>query len=87
MTTIGAGPTLVDLVSFNAVAYFDKVRVTWATDSEIDNAGFNIYRSEDPENGYIQVNPVLIVGLGDSSVGQAYPEYHDPLECYCQGCH
>ena len=70
------GPTIVDLVSFDAIGYFGKVSVRWTTDSEIDNAGFNIYRSLDPDGGYIKINSDLIPGLGSSAMGKEY-EFRD----------
>jgi hypothetical protein len=38
------GPLAVTLASFDAQGQADRVVVTWETVSEIDNAGFNLYR-------------------------------------------
>ncbi len=40
-----SGPLAVHLASFDAEAQADRVRVVWETASELDNAGFNLYRT------------------------------------------
>ncbi|KPK40696.1 MAG: hypothetical protein AMJ78_06915, partial [Omnitrophica WOR_2 bacterium SM23_29] len=62
---------MVNLISFDAIGYFGKVKLFWVTGSELDNLGFNILRSEDGKN-YIKINPELIKGLGTPVRGQAY---------------
>jgi predicted outer membrane repeat protein len=46
-------PTLVELVSFTAVAQDGIVHLEWQTASEVDHAGFNLWRSEAPEIQFI----------------------------------
>ena len=41
-----SSPTGVTLASFEATAQADHVLVTWETVSELNNAGFNLYRTE-----------------------------------------
>ncbi|MEZ4767698.1 MAG: LamG-like jellyroll fold domain-containing protein [Caldilineales bacterium] len=41
-------PTAVTLAEFAATAYGNVVTVTWQTVSELDNTGFNLYRSQSP---------------------------------------
>lgn len=41
-------PLAVTLTSFSALSQQDGVLVAWETASEVDNQGFNLYRSEDP---------------------------------------
>jgi len=70
-------PTLVKLTLFKALGLFGKVEVIWETASEVNSAGYNIYRkrvSTDPgENTeYIKINRALIPGLGDSTTGKSY---------------
>ncbi|MBI4616409.1 MAG: hypothetical protein HY720_22550 [Planctomycetes bacterium] len=65
-------PTAVDLVALSARAYDAAVLVEWETGQEIDNLGFNVYRSRFPDRDFIQVNPALILGLGDSETGGRY---------------
>ncbi len=70
------GVTIVDLVNFDAVGRSGEVAVKWTTDSEIENAGFNIYRSENLNGPYSKINNTLIPGLGNSVMGEDY-EYVD----------
>jgi hypothetical protein len=44
-----AGPLAVTLASFDAQGQADRVVVTWKTVSEINNAGFNLYRNTSPD--------------------------------------
>jgi len=63
--------TLVNLSSLKAIPSNRRVTIRWATESEIDNAGFNIYRAE--ENGdYIKLNNGIISAQGSSTTGASY---------------
>jgi len=63
--------TLITLSSFDAIPGSQKVSLTWATESEIDNAGFNIYRAE--ENGeFVQINDEIIPAQGSATSGATY---------------
>lgn len=53
-----------------------SVVVEWTTGSELDTAGFNLYRSESPEGSQTQVNSSLIPASPDPLAGGAY-EYTD----------
>jgi hypothetical protein len=55
-----------------AAAQGSQVTVQWTTASEIDNAGFNIYRSRSAEGPWVQVNETLIAAQGDASYGATY---------------
>ncbi len=70
-------PTLVTLTGFQALGYEDGVWLWWRTASEHNNAGFNIYRSENRNGPYTKLNSSLIPGLGYSIVGRLY-WYTDP---------
>ena len=48
------------------------VVVTWATESEVDNAGFNLRRSLTRDSGFTLLNPVLIAGAGTTGERQTY---------------
>ena len=48
------------------------VRVTWSTASELNNAGFNILRSEQQDAGFTVINPTLISGAGTSAEKHTY---------------
>lgn len=57
-------PLPVQLSAFTAKFDGDTVVIHWATESELDNAGFNIYRSETKAGEFKQVNVELIRGAG-----------------------
>jgi len=69
-------PTLINLSSFVAVAGSNKVTLKWATESEIKNAGFNIYRAESIDGPYININADLIPSKGSATQAASY-EYVD----------
>lgn len=65
-------PQLVQITSFSAVSKFKKVILKWTTASEVDNAGFNIYRSEDFNGEFVKINEALIPAKGSSTRGASY---------------
>jgi hypothetical protein len=72
-TTISfMGPTAVDLVDFTATGDGDAVRVEWETAQEINNLGFNLYRSTQKNGSYQKLNPSLIPGQLYSVTGKRY---------------
>lgn len=62
----------VELSSFRPTLEDGVVTVRWTTESELDNAGFNIYRSETREGEYKQVNTELIEGAGTTGERSNY---------------
>jgi hypothetical protein len=46
--------------------------VQWITESEIDNAGFNIYREESADGEYEQINGALIPAEGSATERATY---------------
>jgi len=64
--------TFVTLSSFEAVAAHRKIILTWTTESEIDNAGFNIYRAESENGQYVKINTSLIPTEGAATQGASY---------------
>ena len=62
----------VSLSEFNAVFTGTEVVLNWTTESELDNAGFNIYRSETLTGTFTQVNAALIQGAGTTAERQQY---------------
>jgi hypothetical protein len=71
-----AAPTAVTLSSFDARIGSenapDRVMLSWTTASEVNTAGFNIYRSDRADGPYIRINPQLIAGSSDSVTGGKY---------------
>jgi hypothetical protein len=49
-----------------------SIVVEWTTASELDLAGFNLYRSSSPEGPYERINPSMIPGSTDSLTGGDY---------------
>lgn len=65
-------PTLIRLSSFTAAPKPGRVILDWSTAAEIDNAGFNLYRSESADGNYIRINNSLIAAKGTSTQGTSY---------------
>lgn len=57
-----------------------SVTVEWTTASEVDHAGFNLYRSESPDGPWVQLNRELIPPAGDPIVGGQYSYVDDTVE-------
>jgi hypothetical protein len=68
---------MVNLASFSATGNGKQVRVDWETSSEIDNLGFNLYRSMEESGGYTKLNKRLIPGLISSPTGRSYTYVDD----------
>ena len=71
-----AGPcspyTSIELSEFYATSYNREVVLNWSTEAEIDNAGYNIYRSESKDGEYLKINELLIPAQGSSTQGASY---------------
>lgn len=71
--TGGATPLPVTLSSFSAVYDGEVPVLQWATASEINNAGWNVYRSESDDASFsMQINPNLIEGQGTVTSASHY---------------
>ena len=67
------GALPVELSSFTLTrTESGAVVVTWITESEVDNAGFNLRRSLTRDSGYTLLNPALIAGAGTTGERQTY---------------
>ncbi|MCX8043458.1 MAG: right-handed parallel beta-helix repeat-containing protein [Desulfobacterota bacterium] len=71
-TTTTTEPTLITVRYFKAAARDRTVIVSWATESEFSNAGFNIYRAESEGGPYIKINDALICAKGSATQGEEY---------------
>ncbi len=67
-----SGATFVDLISFTATGQSDSVLLEWATATELDNAGFNLWRSEEKNGEYVRINPYFIPAEGQAGFGAEY---------------
>jgi hypothetical protein len=65
-------PTLIELISFTATLSNRTVVIKWTTVSEIDNAGFNLYRAESEHGEYVKINTSLIPAEGSPTRGASY---------------
>jgi len=71
-TTTTTPPTVISLVDFNAIPSNRMVTLVWSTESEIENVGFKIYRSESVNGEYLKLNESLIPAQGTSTQGASY---------------
>jgi hypothetical protein len=60
-------PTSVSLSTFKAIPGNDGVLLKWKTESEVDSAGFNVWRAE-----FEKINASLIPAKGSPTEGVAY---------------
>ena len=65
-------PLPVTLSHFRAQHTDDGVLLNWTTESEVDNAGFYIYRSETKDGEFKVVNPTMIQGAGTTGERNEY---------------
>jgi len=66
----------VELSFFTATAGNGQVTLEWITESELDNLGFNVYRSANKNDQFPIINNQLIPGAGTTSSRHEY-EYVD----------
>ena len=64
--------TAVELTSFVAVGRDDEISVEWLTATEINNAGFNLYRATNEEAAWAKINTRMIPARGDALQGTSY---------------
>jgi hypothetical protein len=70
--------TPVELSSFEAKSTNGIVKLEWRTQSETENMGFHVYRSNAENGDYERINRSLIQGAGTSSAVQHY--IHEDLD-------
>jgi PKD repeat protein len=64
--------TPVELSTFTASVQQGSVVLEWRTQSETDNLGFHVYRSEAENGTYEQLSAVMIPGAGTTSSARHY---------------
>ncbi len=68
-----AVPSAISLASLTATQQGNAIQVAWDTYSEVDNAGFNLYRDTLPGGPGVKLNAALIPSQGpNSSTGFSY---------------
>lgn len=65
-------PLPVELSFFRPTLEDGKVTIQWTTESELDNAGFNILRSDSRDGQFVQVNEQMIQGKGTTAERSTY---------------
>jgi len=69
----------VNLSSFVATHIDDSVSLKWTTESETNNLGFNVHRSETEDGEYIKVNQKIINGSGSVGSTRTYNYVDDSI--------
>ena len=62
----------VELFSFTAKTGAGFITISWTTQSEINNLGFNVYRGETVEGPYQKINAEIIKGAGNTTEQHNY---------------
>ncbi|MDQ1301982.1 MAG: hypothetical protein QG637_1904, partial [Chloroflexota bacterium] len=63
---------LITLAHFGAAPAAGGIAITWETVSEINTAGFHLWRSDRPDGGYIKITPALLPARGGPTRSAAY---------------
>jgi hypothetical protein len=66
------GALPVKLSHFTVSRTDGAVIIKWRTESETNNLGFNLYRSENRQGKYVRVNSRLIAGAGSTDKPHTY---------------
>jgi len=62
----------VELASFTVSFQKGEVKLQWITQSETENLGFYIYRSQFEEQNYVKITSAMIPGVGNSNETHIY---------------
>ena len=65
-------PLFVELTSLSATSNGASTTIAWETSAEVDNVGFNVYRSDADGNTGKQVNGFIIPAEGSETEGASY---------------
>jgi hypothetical protein len=65
-------PTNVTFSAFSAEVSRDGIVIQWTTETEPNNAGFNIFRSTSENGNYSQVNEAMVAAQGNATSGANY---------------
>ncbi len=71
-------PAGITLTSFTANVENDGIKIGWTTEFEPNNAGFNIYRSQQENSSYVKINTSLIPAMGNAISGSSYFYFDKP---------
>jgi len=77
--TCTATSTAIELASFTGVPDGNGgVALFWETSTEVDNAGFNLYRAKLKDGIYEKINNEIIPAHGDATTGASYRHEDTP---------
>ena len=69
-------PLPVEMQMYSAIIEQNAAVITWRTETELNNLGFHIYRSDNPETDFVKITDDMIWGQGSTSTPHDY-EYVD----------
>ncbi|GAB4266963.1 MAG: hypothetical protein Kow0080_08640 [Candidatus Promineifilaceae bacterium] len=64
-----AAAVIILVLSFMLPA---KINVEWTTATELNTAGFNVYRSQQPDGEFVKINSQMIPAKGNTTTGSVY---------------
>ncbi len=70
----------VELALFEAESGYGKITLNWITASEVNNAGFYIYRANEESGSFTQITSAMIPGSGNSNVEHTYSYVDEDVE-------
>jgi hypothetical protein len=70
----------VQLSAFTVVPVKEGVIVKWQTESELNNLGFDVYRSESLDGTFVKVNQTRIQGAGTDATPHSYKFIDESVE-------
>ena len=73
-----ARPTNIVLSTFTAQVSQDGILINWTTETEPNNAGFNVHRSQQDNDEYVKINESLIPSQGNATTGASYSYTDNP---------
>jgi len=62
----------VQLGAFHATTHKGRITIRWRTETEVNNIGFNVYRSPQPNGRFVKINKKLIPGQGNKAMPTNY---------------
>lgn len=71
-------PDAIELLSFTVEVHADGTVLMWETATEINNAGFNLYRASTEGGPYTRINSALIPAQGGPVAGTRYSYVDSP---------
>ncbi len=71
---------LLVLILPGCTARAAPIEITWTTESEVNTAGFNVFRSTSRDGEYTQINTALIPSQADPVLGGKYAYKDEQVE-------